>query len=401
MIKKFKTLSPAVKIYFLIMIFTALSQGLSGGVLSNYFKDAYNVTAFQRGFIEFPRELPGVLTIFVISLLAGFSDIKIAQISSLFAIFGILVLAFFTPSFNIMLVFIFINSLGQHMSMPLRNSIGIHLVKENYGKSVGQYKGVYTAFTMVASLIVFIGFKFGFFSFKTPLKLVFVLAAIMMCIVFILYHMLEKNMEEVSHKKIKFIVRKEYKYYYFLTILYGVQKQIMLVFGPWVLISLLNKGAATISMLKIIGALIGIFFIPFVGRMLDKYGVKKLLYADGLSFVLVYLLYAFVSKYFLVHEVSTGLFVFIAYGVFIIDRMSNQMGLVRDLYLRSILVKEEDLRPTLSLGLSLDHVVSITCAVFAGFLWDKFGPQYIFLMTAIISLMNVFIAKKVEVVDEN
>ncbi len=397
MVKKFKDLSPSLKIYFLIIIFTALGQGLSGSVLSNYFKDAYNVTAFQRGIIEFPRELPGVLTIFVISLLAGFSDIKIARIANLLGIFGILVLAFFTPSFNVMLIFLFIYSLGQHMSIPLRNSIGIHLVDKDYGKSVGNYKGVYTGFAMVASVIVFIGFRFGYFSFKTPIKYVFILGAIMMAIVYLLYYMLDKKVEHSELKKTKYVFRKEYKYYYYLAILYGVQKQIILVYGPWVLISLLNKGAATISLLKIIGGIIGIFFIPFVGRMLDKYGVKKLLYADGISFVFVYLLYAGVSKYFLDNPNATGIYVFIAYGIFIIDRMSDQMGLVRTLYLQSILVEKEDLRPTLSLGLSLDHVVSITCAIFAGYLWDTLGPQYIFLMTAAMSMFNVIIAKKAKI----
>ncbi len=397
MITKFKNLSPSLKIYFLIIIFTALGQGLSGSVLSNYFKDAYNVTAFQRGIIEFPRELPGVLTIFVISLLAGFSDIKIARIANLLGIFGILVLAFFTPSFNIMLIFLFIYSLGQHMSIPLRNSIGIHLVEKDYGKSVGNYKGVYTGFAMVASVIVFIGFKLEFFSFKTPIKYVFILGAIMMAIVYTLYYMLDKRVENSELKKTRYVFRKEYKYYYYLAILYGVQKQIILVYGPWVLISLLNKGAATISLLKIIGGIIGIFFIPFVGRMLDKYGVKKLLYADGISFVFVYLLYAGVSKYFLDNPDATGIYVLLAYGIFIIDRMSDQMGLVRTLYLQSILVKKEDLRPTLSLGLSLDHVVSITCAIFAGYLWDTLGPQYIFLMTATMSMFNVFIAKKAKI----
>ena len=79
--------------------------------------------------------------------------------------------------------------------------------------------------------------------------------------------------------------------------------------------------------------------------------------------------------------------------------MSNQMGMVRTLYLKSILVKNEDMTPTLSLGLSLDHVVSIICAYLGGLVWIKFGPQYIFFSVAIMSLINLYIAMKVEVVE--
>ena len=60
-------------------------------------------------------------------------------------------------------------------------------------------------------------------------------------------------------RKIKWVFRKEYKYYYLLTIMSGVQKQIMFVFGPWVLIEMLNKKADTISMLFFIAYISGYF----------------------------------------------------------------------------------------------------------------------------------------------
>lgn len=405
MVKKIKSMSPTLKIYFLIIALSALAAGLSGGVLSNYFKDVYQVTAEQRGFIEFPRELPGVLTIFVIALIAGFSDIKIAMFANVLGIVGILVLGLFTPSYNVMLIFIFIHSMGSHMAMPLRDAIGMDLIKKgNIGKRMGQYKGVYTGFTMVAGLVVFIGYRVGLFSFDSDIKWVFVVAAIVMSVVFFLYSILSKMVDHkiVSDKRVKFIFRKEYKFYYVLTVMYGVQKQIMLVYGPWVLIELLNKKVDTLSILSIIGSLIGIFFIPALGRWIDRFGVKKLLYADALSFIGVYILYGILSALFKASHIPvTGLPVLMAYILFIVDKMSNQMGMIRTLYLKSILVKPSDFTPTLSLGLSLDHVVSITCAILAGIIWDKIGPQYIFFIAAAMSLVNLYVATKVEITELN
>ncbi len=405
MVKKIKSMSPTLKIYFLIIALSALAAGLSGGVLSNYFKDVYQVTAEQRGFIEFPRELPGVLTIFVIALIAGFSDIKIAMFANILGIVGILVLGLFTPSYNVMLIFIFIHSMGSHMAMPLRDAIGMDLIKKgNIGKRMGQYKGVYTGFTMVAGLVVFIGYRVGLFSFESDIKWVFIVAAIVMSVVFFLYSILSKMVDHkiVSDKRVKFIFRKEYKFYYVLTVMYGVQKQIMLVYGPWVLIELLNKKVDTLSILSIIGSLIGIFFIPALGRWIDRFGVKKLLYADALSFIGVYILYGILSALFKASHIPvTGLPVLMAYILFIVDKMSNQMGMIRTLYLKSILVEPSDFTPTLSLGLSLDHVVSITCAILAGIIWDKIGPQYIFFIAAAMSLVNLYVATKVEITELN
>lgn len=401
MVAKFKKINPSLKVYFIIIALAALASGLSGGVLSNFFKDAYNVTAEQRGLIEFPRELPGVIVIFVIAILSRFSDIKIAMFANVLAIIGCVVLGLTTPSYNIMLIFIFIHSMGQHMTMPLRDSIGLDLVKSgNTGTKMGQFKGVYTGFTMIAALITFIGYRAGVFSFVTDIKWIFLVAAALMVSVIIMFSILSKLVDHkiVHEKKVKVVYRKEYRYYYILTIMYGVQKQIMLVYGPWVLIEILNKKVDTLAILSIIGSFIGIFFIPRLGQWIDRFGLKKLLYADAISFIGVYFIYGILSGLFKSGAIGlVGIPVLITYVLFIIDKMSNQMGMIRTVYLKSILVEPTDLTSTLSLGLSLDHIVSISCAIAAGFIWDKFGPQYIFFGAGLMSFVNLFVASKVEI----
>jgi MFS family permease len=399
--ERWGSLSDAQKVYFGILALTALAQGLSGGVLSNYFKDAYQVSAYQRGLIEFPRELPGILVIFFVASLSAFSDLRIAMVAQLLALIGIGVLGVATPSYAVMLIFIFINSAGTHILMPVRDAIGMSLIEgKNYGKRMGQYKGTQTAFTMVAAILTFAGFRLGFFSFTTKVKWIFLVSAIIFFLGFLLYFVLERHLDEPikSNKKINFVFRKEYKYYYILVVMWGVQKQIMLVYGPWVLIDLLQKKADTLAVLAILGALIGIFFLPALGRWIDRFGIKKLLYADAFSFIGVYVVYGFLSAGFASGRFTAfGIPVMIAYVIFILDKMSNQMGMIRTIYLRSIVVDTADIVPTLSLGLSMDHVVSITCAIAGGIVWDLWGPQYIFFLAASLSLVNVFVASKVEV----
>ncbi|PAB58781.1 MFS transporter [Anaeromicrobium sediminis] len=400
MFKRLERINKIQFVYFSIIALTALALGFSHNVISNYFKEAYDITAYQRGLIEFPRELPGVLVIFIIAILSSFSDIRIAMVAQILSIIGIGVLGFITPPFAIMLIFIFINSLGMHMFMPVQDSIGMSLIKdENIGKKMGQYKGVMTSFTMIASIIVFVGFRTGFFSFTTKIKWIFIISAIILGIVLVLLMVLQSLIKEPikSSKKINFVFRKKYKYYYALVVMWGVQKQIMIVYGPWVLIDILNKRADTLAILNIIGAFVGMFFIPAVGKWIDKYGLKKLLYVDALSFIFVYLTYGLLSAGFASKSLATvGIPVLFAYTLFIVDKMSTQMGMIRTIYLRSIAVKTSDIRPTLSLGLSIDHIVSITCAYLGGIVWSLWGPQYIFFLAASLSLVNLYVASRVE-----
>ncbi|MDD4744337.1 MAG: MFS transporter, partial [Eubacteriales bacterium] len=187
-------------------------------------------------------------------------------------------------------------------------------------------------------------------------------------------------------RRIKLVFNRAYRYYYALAIVFGVQKQIMMVFAPWVLIDLLGKKADTLALLTIVGSFIGIFFIPSLGRWVDRFGIRKMLYVDAFSFIIVYVLYGILSAGFnLGFLARTGLPVFFVFALFVIDRMSMQMGLIRSLYLRNIALKPEDIGPTLTLGQSMDHVVSITCAALGGLVWSVWGPQYVFFLAALMS----------------
>ncbi|WP_212692149.1 MFS transporter [Vallitalea guaymasensis] len=398
---KLFTMKKEMVIYFIILALTALGLGLSNDIFSNYFKDAYNITAYQRGIIEFPRELPGMLCIFVVTALSFMGDIRLSIIAQILSFIGIAVLGFITPTFSVMLIFLFINSMGMHLFFPLQDSIGISLIDdEKIGKRMGQYKGVFTAFSMVAAIMVFLGFRTNVFSFTTKIKYIFVIDAVIFLVIIVLFVYLLKLLKRplVKKKKLKFVFRREYKYYYILAIMHGVQKQIMVVYGPWVLIDILNKKADTLAILMMIGSFIGIFFIPAVGRWLDRFGVKKLLYADALSFIGVYVAYGLITTGFDTGKLPlVGLPVILAYSLIIIDKMSMQMGMVKTVYLRSIAVDMSDITPTLSMGISMDHVVSILCAYIGGIIWSAWGPQYIFFFAATLSLVNLFVAKKVQI----
>jgi hypothetical protein len=287
-----------------------------------------------------------------------------------------------------------------HLFFPLQDGIGLSLIKKGQtGKRMGQFKGVSTAFQMVAAMMVFIGFRTGFFSFETSMKLPFLLAGFSFLIVLVLLVKLQRmvHIPGSLYQKNRLVVRKEYRYYYILVIMFGVQKQIMMVYGPWVLIDLLSKKADTIAMLSIIGSLIGIFFIPALGRWMDRFGIKTMLYADAISFIAVYLIYGILAAGYSEGWLSRGGWPIIpAYLIFILDRMSTQIGLVRTVYLRTIAVQSSDITPTLSLGISLDHVVTIVSATLGGIIWGAWGPQYIFFLAALLSMVNLWVAVKVD-----
>ena len=385
-----------LSLFFAVIVAVNLAIGFSDGLFSNYFKDVYQVDGFLRGLIELPREMPGVITFFLVSALSFLGDITIAIFAQGIAAIGLMVLGLVTPSFGVMLVFLFINSLGAHLYMPLRDSIGMSLAEpDQIGKRMGQYAGISFAVLTVAGLTVFFLFRFGVFSFLSKTKWTFVVASVFYLLA--MFMMIRLKMEtgqmRVKREKVKLIFRKEYKYYYLLAIVFGVQKQVMLVFGPWVLIETLGQHVDTIVLLGIIASTLGMFFMPQLGKWIDRFGVKKLLYADALSFIFVYLCYGALSQSFNAGALAkVGIPVIVTCALFIVDRLSSQMGIIRVIYLKSIALTPSDVTPTLSLAMMMDHIVSIIVGVSGGLLWVKFGSHYIFYAVAALSLVNLAVA---------
>lgn len=396
-----KPLSRGMLLFFIMISTAALGNGLSDSVYSNYFKETFNVTTTQRAFIEFPRELPGLLCALVIASLSMLGDAKISLIAQIASCAGLMAMGIFTPSYGVMLIFLFVNSMGMHLFMPLSDSMGMALAEPGQvGRRVGQYASVKMLFGFIAGLTVFFGFRFGAFSFHTPVNLLFIIGASFFLIAVAAAGLLVKqNIPALAARRpSRLVFRKKYRYYYLLTMLNGVQKQIAYVFGSWVIVDLLFKRADTMSMLLITASFISIFFMRAIGRWIDHFGIKRMMYVDALTFIFIYTIYGFVVWGIASRVLpGSGWPVLFIYALFVMDRLSMQIGVVKSIYLKSIAVTKEEITATLSTGTSMDHVVSILAAQLSGFIWTIWGPQWVFFMAALFSLGNLFVAWRVQI----
>jgi predicted MFS family arabinose efflux permease len=202
---------------------------------------------------------------------------------------------------------------------------------------------------------------------------------------------------QAAPRKTKLVLRKQYRYFYLLTILHGVQKQVAYVYGTWVIVDLLLKKADTLALLTIVVGFVSIFFLNMIGRWMDQFGIKRMMYVDALTFIGVYIIYGFVVWGITSGVLpSQGMSIWIVYLLFVLDRLSMQIGMVKSIYLRSIAWNHDEVTSTLSMGISLDHVVSILAAIAGGYVWTQWGSQWIFFLAAAFSLGNLYVAYRVQ-----
>ena len=181
----------------------------------------------------------------------------------------------------------------------------------------------------------------------------------------------------------RFYFHKKYTKYYMLEMFYGARKQVFLTFGPYVLILFYGASAATISLLFAISAVACFFAAPLVGRIIDKIGYKTVMVADTLILVIVCFFYGF-SHHLFPKDVA-----FIVCCVnYILDAVISLASMASTNYVQALSDTQEEVKATISTGVSINHVITIFIALFGGWIWQTLGIETLFIASAVLGLLN-------------
>ena len=368
---------------FLSAVFLfAFATAVINSILNNFLNETFTMSDFARGFLELPREMPGFLVAFVSAAFFFLSVKRLAALSHFLAAVGAVLIGHFSSSYEIMLVWLFTYSMGQHLFFPLISSMGMSFAEAGQdGKKLGQINALNNTATIAGSAAIFIGFRFLDFNFEKS----FTIAALVFFVSSLFLFSIKR--ERIARPKTKLVFRKEYSFYYWLCILFGTRKQLFLTFAPWVIVTIFGKDTAIIATLMTVGGIIGIGFNPILGRLVDKMGERFIFICEALLLVLVCLGYSFSSALF-----SSGIAFIIVAACFITDQLLMSVNMARATYMKKIAIIPEDVTGTLTMGVTIDHFFSITIAIVSGLVWTKLGYQYVFIIGAFIALMNLISA---------
>ncbi len=372
-------------LFIMAVALFGFSQSIVNAVFNNYLSESFSLGNLQRGMLELPRELPGFLVVFFSAAFFFLSGRRLAALANLLAAAGIMLIGAFPGGLSLMLVWLFIFSSGLHIFLPLNQSIGMEFaVPGKAGKRLGQLTGAMNFAAIAGSFLIFAGFKYLGFDFLVS----FCLAAAGFFAASVCLFVMKPD--EPRPALTNFTLRREYGLYYWLTILYGTRKQIFLTFAPWVLVTVFNQKTEILATLLTIGGIIGIFFNPLLGRAIDRMGERFILMAEAVILIVICLGYGF----------SRSLFgekpaLLIVSACFIIDQLLMSVSMARATYMKKIAVRPEDVSQTLAMGVTIDHIFSISIALVSGIIWMKLGYQYVFLLGAVIASVNLVSASRI------
>ena len=373
---------PGFRAFFGSIITFALSYGLYKGVIDNYLAEAVSMSGFDKGVSEFFRELPGLMLVFILAALYTFSAEKIYRIGAVIMMAGMAAQAV-VPASRVLVIFcIFIYSLGDHIQLGMRNTLSLQYAKEGRGgEALGLQHAVYQIGTLAGYLVI-IGVFFFRESSTGLFRSVFAASAGVIALGFLAtLHMTGSSVPDETKRR--FYFRKKYTKYYMLEVFYGARKQVFFTFGPYVLVLFYGASAMVISILFAVSSVCCFFASPLVGKIIDRFGYKIVMITDTLVLVIVCFFYGFAHHIFPMHTA------FLVCCVnYVLDSIISLASMASNVYVQDLSDSADEVRATISTGVSVNHLITVLIALFGGWIWKTVGIEMLFVLSAVLGLCN-------------
>lgn len=369
-------------VLFAVAVFLQrFGQGLLGGARINFFVDTLGLSSGQVLWLEGIRELPGLLLIFVAALTMRLPLVRHGALAVLLMGVGYVLYAF-APSYSLLLVFAIVASFGFHMWMPLNSAIGMSLSsKENTGRVLG-------TLTSVGSLAAIAGM--GAISLASrlfqsmPLNVYYLVGGAFIVLSAPLFLRLPKDIGSTEAKPARILLKRRYWLYYVLIFLAGARKLVVNSFVTLVLVQNYGLEVWQISTLMLISSVLNMLAAPYLGSLVDRLGERV---TTPVSYVVLALSCIGFAT---IHNV------WFLIGFWMLNRLAAPLGMGLSTYVYRTAPPEE-LTPTLSAGVTFDHISSVGMPFLAGALVPVIEYEGVFLATAGLILLSIPFARALQV----
>lgn len=377
-----KNLSTPLILFAMSTLMWGLNSGLYDPSFNNYLAQVHNVSEVTRGGLEFPRELPGFLVVFIFTALLFLADTRIAAFSALLVGLALWGQGFLAPDIATVVIWMFIWSTGAHLYMAMTQPIALRLATEGQeGLRLGQLGSLEALGSILGMIVVY----WGASRFNISFGVLFGIAGSCALLASLgLYLIKPQPLTNVSRR---LVFKKKYSLFYILNILFGARKQIFLTFAPWVLIKVFHANIETFAILGFIGLVLSLFFRPLLGKAIDAWGERRIIMLESFFLIAISILYGFSANWF-----PNQVAMLIIMGCYICDQLLFSVRMARTTYLNRIVDTPADIAPTISMGLTLDHAVSMLVPLGGGLLWAHFGYLLVFLVAGGLAVCNLLVA---------
>jgi len=339
--------------------FVNFGSGLLRGASTNFFVDTLGLSGKHVLWLTGLREIPGLFLMFIAAATSG---LPLAHRTALAVLlmgvgYGLYALV---HSFTGLVAVALIASLGFHNWMPLSSALALSLTTRELS---GRVMGMLSSVRSLAAIVGMAGI--ALVSKLVPsmsLRAYYVIGGALIACAALLLFRLPTDIGAAEAEQRRLLLKKRYWLYYVLTFFEGSRMQVFGTFGTLILVQNYGLAVWQISLLLLASSVVNLVASPLLGHAIDRFG-------ERLTLSISYILLAFCfAGYATLHNAWLLSALLILINVLVLFRIGLST------YVRRIAPVEE-LTPTLSAGVSVNHITSVAASLVAGSLLQALGYE--------------------------
>lgn len=368
-------------LFAVVLFLDRFGEGLLNGARMNFFIETLDLSERQVLWLEGIRELPGLGLIFVAALTVRLPLMRQGTLSLLLMGIGYMLYAF-VGSYTALLLAAIVASFGFHLWTPLYNAIGLSLSSK---EKAGRVLGTLTAVGSLAGIVGMGAISLLSRLFESmALSTYYLIGGAIIVVASLVLTLLPKDVGVTEVEPPRILVKGRYWLYYVLIFFSGARK---LVLGSLITLMLVeNFGLRVwhVSTLTLVSSALSFLLLPQLGTLIDRFGER----------VVTSTSYVILAVCSLGYATTNNLWVLVVLWMVIKLTMPLGMGLSTYVYRTA---PPEELTPTLTAGVTFDHISSVSMPFLADVLLPVINYQGIFFGAAFLILISIPFARALHV----
>lgn len=360
-------------IYLMVLTFAQAAALLGWSALyTNFAVEVAHLTGEQNGIVHAVREVPGLLSVGVILLLYVMSEVTLTSLSIVLCGLGVIASGFF-PSFEGLLICTFILSTGFHYFEATNQSLTLQYFSISEAPIViGRLRSVTAAGSFIMGSIILI--LAGTFDYQW----LFMLTGILAVAAGVWAFFQKPEVPDLPLQRKGMVLRARYWLFYLLTGLSGARRITVSVFSVFLLVQHFEFSLREMSLLLLGGHFINWLVNPYIGKIINAYGEKRLLFIKYACIMAICAAYVFCQ------------YAWLAAALYILDQILFCFTISIRTFFQKI-ADSGDIAPSMAVGVTVNHIAAVAVPVVGGMLWmiDYRIPFVMGVGFGLLSLLSV------------
>lgn len=329
-------------------------------VFNNFAVEHIGVRPEQIGLIQSLREIPGLLGFTFAMLALVVPEMRIMGLSTIILGLGLIMTGRATDV-TTLLVATLMTSVGFHYFYNGTSAVTLLAAEAGaVARVLGMINGVNAAAAIAASVLTMLMVS------RVGERGIFLGAGAVVTIGGLALLPVMKQPRRVR-TAVRASLRRCYWLYYVLTFLMGSRRHIASTFAIFLLVKKYGISTQQTAALYLVNSLINIYAAPMIGRLVARFGERRMLAINYVLLIGIFLGYAFIP------------WVKVLYVLFVMDSILGGMELALSSYFKKIAVTPDDITGNVSIAQSINHISAVILPLVGGIVWAMFGSQFTFL----------------------